>query len=61
MTGYKTYIVATLAGLLSTARYMGWIDLNTYEVVMGLFASIGLATIRSAVATETAALPKPLG
>jgi len=59
--GYKTYIIAALAGMLSTAKYMGWIDYNTFEAIMGILAGAGMATLRNAVTTETAALPKPEG
>lgn len=59
LKGYKTYVIAGLAGLLGFIRYMEWIDYVTYESLLALVTGGGLATLRNAVRTETAALPKP--
>lgn len=58
--GYKTYLVAGLVAITSTAKYMGYIDYNAYESLMGLLMGSGLVTMRQAIKAETAALPKPV-
>jgi len=47
MSGYKTYIVAALIILASLAKWKGYIDAGTYEVILALLGGTGLATLRA--------------
>jgi hypothetical protein len=53
LNGKKTYITAAVVGLASFALAMGWLDREQYQVIVGLLASLGLATLRSGVAKST--------
>ena len=48
-SGYKTYLVAALAGLLTAAKTLGYIDEQMYQTILGFLASVGLATLRNAI------------
>lgn len=49
LKGYKTYIIAILGGILSVCLKLGYIDATTYEWLMGVLGSLGLATLRLGV------------
>lgn len=48
LEGKKTYICAGLIGLLSAAKFLGWIDEQAYMVAFGLLTGGGLASLRAA-------------
>jgi hypothetical protein len=52
LNGYKTYLVAALMVILSGLKAQGYIDANTYQTVMGLAGSLGIAFLRHGVSTE---------
>lgn len=45
LKGKKTYIVALAVGVVSTAYSLGYVDENTYKMVLGFLNSFGLATL----------------
>lgn len=45
----KTYIIAVVIGLLTTAKALGWIDDKTFEILLGLLGAGGLAALRAGV------------
>jgi hypothetical protein len=49
LDGKKTYITAAALALASFALAMGWLDREQYEIIVGLFGSLGLAALRSGV------------
>jgi len=49
LSGRKTYVVAAIAGLLTVAHSLGWIDSTSYSTLMGLFGAGGLAALRAGV------------
>ena len=49
LNGYKTYIVALLVGVASALHYMGWIDSEAYNIILGLLIGTGMATIRHGI------------
>ena len=49
MEGYKTYIMAGLIALAVFAKTLGWIDQQTFEILLGLFGAGGLAALRAGV------------
>jgi len=51
MKGKKTYIVAGVAGVLTAAHMLGYIDTEAYTAYMGLLGAGGLATLRMGVAS----------
>ncbi len=53
LTGKKTYATAIILALATLARGMGWIDQEQFEVILGLFGSLGLAALRAGVAKTT--------
>ena len=46
LKGYRTYLIAIAIALASGARYLGWIDENAYQLIMGLLGAGAAATIR---------------
>jgi len=48
LTGYKTYIVAVLLGVLAAGKYLGWVDNGTFEALLALLTGSGLAALRAA-------------
>ncbi len=50
MAGMKTYLAAVMIGLAAVARYLGWLDDGTYQALVGLLGSMGLAALRAGVA-----------
>jgi hypothetical protein len=53
LSGYKTYIVAGLAGALTIAHALGYIDSDGYATLMALLGAGGVATVRAAIAKST--------
>ena len=49
LSGKKTYLVAALVAVATFAQLAGLIDAETFQVVMGLLASLGLYTVRDAI------------
>ena len=49
LEGRKTYIIAAALGLASFALGLGWLDLEQYEIIVGLLGSMGLAPLRAGV------------
>jgi hypothetical protein len=49
LKGNKTYIVAGLAGLATTAKVLGYIDEDTYQTIMGFLVALGGATLAAKV------------
>jgi len=49
LKNYRTYIFATLIGLLSAARFLGYVDDDTFVTLLGLLNGGGLAALRSAI------------
>jgi hypothetical protein len=54
LAGYKTYIIAVLLGATAAVKSLGYIDDSTYQVIMGLLGSAGLATMRKAITNHGA-------
>tara|TARA_Y100000310_G_scaffold242266_1_gene246411 strand:- start:3125 stop:3292 length:168 start_codon:yes stop_codon:yes gene_type:complete len=49
LKGKKTYMIALAVGLVTAAQVLGWIDADTYKVVLGFLGAGGLATLRAGV------------
>ena len=49
LAGYKTYIVAALGAVVTLLHTLGRIDDATYQTLMALLASGGVATVRAAL------------
>ena len=49
LAGKKTYITAALMALATFGRALGWLDVQQYEVIIGLAGSLGLAALRAGV------------
>lgn len=45
LQGKKTYIVAVLVGLLAAGKSLGYVDDETYKMLLGLLNSLGLMTL----------------
>lgn len=45
----KTYVVAILAAVVTGLKYAGFLTEDTYQLLMGLLASGGIATVRAAI------------
>lgn len=45
LSGKKTYIVAVLAGLVTVAHSLGYIDDSMWQLLLGLLNGAGLATL----------------
>lgn len=48
LKGKKTYLCALAIALLTGARYLQWIDSETYQTLLGLFGAGGLVGLRAA-------------
>lgn len=48
LEGKKTYICAVLIAVLTAGHYIGWIDAQMYQTLIGLFGAGGLASLRAA-------------
>ena len=49
MEGYKTYIMAGLIAAAVFAKYVGWINSQTFEILLSLLGAGGLAALRAGV------------
>lgn len=49
LQGYKTYLMAGLAGVVTVLKGLGYLDETTFQVLMGLLGAGGLATLRAGV------------
>ena len=49
LQGYKTYIIAILCGVVTVAKMLGYIDDATYNTLMALLASGGIATVAAKI------------
>ena len=45
--GYRSYVLAVVAGALTVAHALGYIDTETYTTLMGLTGAGGVATLRA--------------
>lgn len=45
LAGKKTYIIAAIAGLVTVAHSLGYIDDSTWQFLLGLLNAGGLATL----------------
>lgn len=45
LTGKKTYIVAALAAVATLFKYLGYLDDDTFNMLVGLFGAGGMATM----------------
>jgi uncharacterized membrane protein YeiH len=55
LDGKKTYITAAVVALATFAMAMGWLNQEQYQLILGLLGSLGLAALRSGVASGAAA------
>jgi formate-dependent nitrite reductase membrane component NrfD len=53
LSGYRTYIVAALGVVVTGLLAMGYIDQQTYNEVVAILGSLGLAFLRAGVKTAT--------
>lgn len=49
LKGYRTYIIAVLVGVLTAVYQLNYIDLDTYQIVLGWLGAAGLATLRAGI------------
>ena len=49
LKGYKTYIVAALAGVVTVLQMLGYVDGELAVTLYGFLGAGGLATLRAAV------------
>ncbi len=49
LEGKKTYGVAFLVAVLAGAKHLGYVDAETFQVLMTLLAGGGLAALRAGV------------
>lgn len=49
LKGKKTYIVAIAIGMLTTANTLGYIDDETFKMLLGLLNGVGLMTISAKI------------
>lgn len=49
LSGYKTYIVAAILGLVTVATQLGYLNADQAKTVQELLAATGLVTLRLAV------------
>ena len=50
MTGYRTYLIAAAIAGLAAVHYLGYINDQAYQTLVGLFGAGGLAALRAGVA-----------
>lgn len=48
-SGYKTYVFSGLVALFALLFAFGWIDIKTFEVLMGIFGGASIFTLRAGV------------
>jgi hypothetical protein len=49
LNGYKTYLCALAIGILSALLYVGKIDQEMYNFLVGVVGAGGIAALRSAI------------
>lgn len=49
LSGYRTYLCAIGVGIATAALSAGWVDQQTYQIVIGLLGAGGLASLRAAI------------
>lgn len=49
LKGYKTHLVAVVAGVATMVHYMGWMDAEAYQAVLGILGPAGVMAFRSAM------------
>lgn len=49
LSGKKTYLAAAIMVVLAGLKSQGFIDENTYQVVLSVVGALGLAALRNAV------------
>ena len=49
LKGKKTYISAGICGLITVAKYLGYIDPATYTLLLGVFAPVTAVALRAGV------------
>ena len=47
LEGKKTYLVALLVGVLTVVQSLGYMDMSSYQMIMGLLGAGGLASLRA--------------
>jgi hypothetical protein len=52
MNGYKTYLVAAAIAGLAAVHYLGYINDQLYQTLVGVFGAGGLAALRAGVAAK---------
>lgn len=52
LKGKKTYIIAALIGAVAAAKYLGYLDAETADILLVLLTGGGLATIRAGIAAK---------
>lgn len=49
LTGYRTYIIAILIGIVAALQFLGMLDIDTVTLLYGLLGAGGAASVRSAI------------
>ena len=49
LKGYRTYLLAILAGLVTAAHSLGYIDNGVYQALLGFLGAGSIATLRAAL------------
>ncbi|KKL68830.1 hypothetical protein LCGC14_2121020 [marine sediment metagenome] len=49
LKGKKTYILAVLVGIVTTAHALGWIETHAYITLLGLLGAGSAATLRDGI------------
>ena len=49
LSGYKTYLFSGLVVLFSLMFAFGWIDTQTFEVLIGIFGGASIFALRAGV------------
>lgn len=52
LRGKRTYLIAALIGLLSAAKFLGWVDEGTFQTLSVLLGAGGIAALRASNSPE---------
>ena len=52
LSGYRTYIVAIVVAVVTGVYQLNYIDLTTYQTVLGWLGAAGLATLRAGIGSK---------
>jgi len=52
LKGKRTYIIAVLIGVLSAAKFLGYVDEGSFEVFVALLTGGGIAALRASKSSE---------